>query len=191
MHLKRPTLDVPTRWSSTFDMLQRLLEHKNFCIENLNESLLLSSDEWIEIQEIVSALSPLHNATLKLQEQLFLGDFYKLWIDLKVQLRFMDTETSRVIYSYLENRAPQILNNDAINAAVFLDPRLRRLLPSQKKGECKKHLKKTRCTDNFSKTGLFSLLLLFLIKFKLNCFIFQLIRVIMWYVQSIMKTAPS
>lgn len=143
MHLKRPTLDVPTRWSSTFDMLQRLLEHKNFCIENLNESLLLSSDEWIEIQEIVSALSPLHNATLKLQqEQLFLGDFYKLWIDLKVQLRFMDTETSRVIYSYLENRAPQILNNDAINAAVFLDPRLRRLLPSQKKENAKKHLKK-------------------------------------------------
>lgn len=75
-------------------------------------------------------------------EQLFIGDFYKHWLNLKIQLQSMASETANIILAKLKDRESQLLDNDALNAALFLDPRLKRLLSTEKKTEAKKHLKK-------------------------------------------------
>ncbi|XP_020296595.1 zinc finger BED domain-containing protein RICESLEEPER 3-like, partial [Pseudomyrmex gracilis] len=143
LHLRKPQMDVPTRWNSTYQMLERLLEHKDFCKENLKGPLALTEEEWNEIQELISILKPLSKTTLTMQtEQLFFGDFYKHWLNLKIQLQSMASETANTILAKLKSRESQLLDNDALNAAIFLDPRLKRLLSTEKKTEAKKHLKK-------------------------------------------------
>ncbi|XP_018405103.1 PREDICTED: uncharacterized protein LOC108781587 [Cyphomyrmex costatus] len=141
LKLKKPRLDVCTRWNSTYDMLQRLLQYKTFCNDIVGTSRL-SEQEWITIQDIVKVLRPVYEATMKLQEsQLLVGDFYKLWINLKLQVDTLRSSVADALSHYLERRESQILKNEAVNAAIFLDPRLKRLLSSERKIKAKKHLK--------------------------------------------------
>lgn len=92
--LKKPRLDVCTRWNSTYDMLKRLLQYKKFCNDNL-ETSHLSEEEWITIQDIVKILNPVYETTMKLQEsQLLLGDFYKLWLTLKLQVKTINSNAA-------------------------------------------------------------------------------------------------
>lgn len=122
-------------------MLKRLLQYKDFCKENL-EASFLAEENWITIQNIVTVLAPVYAATIQLQEsQLLFGDFYKLWVNLKIQITIINTSASENLLKFLEIREFQILNNDIINAATFLDPRLKCLLSSEQKSKAKKHLK--------------------------------------------------
>lgn len=127
--LPQPQLDVATRWNSTYNMLQKLKIFKNFCGEHLDTSLKLSSPEWEKIDELVAILNPVFIATQKLQtEQLFLGDFYKLWLELKLSVDAMKTTKSKLLFICLEKREENLLNNATIISAVYLDPRIRRIL---------------------------------------------------------------
>lgn len=140
LELKKPILDVPTRWNSTFLMMQSLLDFKNFCslyvVEGLTEA------EWDEVAELVAVMTPLNTASLKLQEeQMCLGDFYKLWLKLTVEMRANQSDSGTKIYEALNIRQTQLLDNPTVNAALFLDPRLRRLLSIPKKEEAKTHLR--------------------------------------------------
>lgn len=53
--LKRSILDCETRWNSTYNMLQRLLELKHFCQMNADQfkQLDLSNSEWNSIESLV------------------------------------------------------------------------------------------------------------------------------------------
>ena len=53
----------------------------------------------------------------------------------------MTSNAAGLILNHIEARESQLLKNDAINAAIFLDPRLKRLLPADQKAKAKKHLK--------------------------------------------------
>ena len=47
-NLKRAKLSVPTRWKSFYDMVERLLELKDFCMENISndENLNVNDELW-------------------------------------------------------------------------------------------------------------------------------------------------
>ncbi|XP_065365489.1 uncharacterized protein LOC135958514 [Calliphora vicina] len=140
LNLGKPSLDVPTRWSSTFLMIQKLLKYTEFCNEQLHRPL--TDQEWGKLNDLLIILSPIHETTLKLQgEQLVMGECYKAWFELKVKLESLTTELSTTILDCIKAREPNLLNAEVLNAAIFLDPRFRRLLPQNKKEEAKNHLK--------------------------------------------------
>lgn len=60
MGLKQAKLDMPTRWSSCYDMLERLLELKSFCDEfqETHNECKLSKSSWEFIKEFIYAFSP-------------------------------------------------------------------------------------------------------------------------------------
>ncbi|XP_059484300.1 uncharacterized protein LOC132201821, partial [Neocloeon triangulifer] len=72
--LTAPVLDVPTRWCSTYDMLESCLKFKAFCSSNkcilwLDSDFLLSDDEFALIEKLVEVLKHPKVATLKLQAE--------------------------------------------------------------------------------------------------------------------------
>jgi hypothetical protein len=66
-----PILDTETRWQSTFDMLERLLELRNFCesMQSNDAKLHLSDPEWLSIDSLVEILRPAKICTVSLQAQ--------------------------------------------------------------------------------------------------------------------------
>ncbi|CAL8358594.1 unnamed protein product [Merluccius merluccius] len=75
---KRAIVDCATRWHSTHDMLERLLELKTFC-EDMAPTipvLHLSDSEWEYVSNTVNALKPAKITTKCLQsDQLTAGEF--------------------------------------------------------------------------------------------------------------------
>lgn len=140
--MPKPQLDVPTRWSSTFTMLKSVLKLKDFCLDNEAVSKQLNSEEWMEIETIISVLTPVHILTLSLQRsQLLLGDFYKAWLEMMFELESNTTEISKILVECIKSRQSQLMENDTMYSALFLDPRFRRVLSKEKIGRAKKHLK--------------------------------------------------
>lgn len=80
---KRAIVDCPTRWHSTHNMLEWLLELKSFC-EDMSptiDEVNLSENEWEAISNLVSGLNPAKIVTKSLQsDQLTSGDFYGVWL---------------------------------------------------------------------------------------------------------------
>lgn len=138
----KPQIDVSTRWSSTYNMMNRLCQLKDFCTEYLAASEQLSVDEWELVERIVGVLALPYALTLKLQEsQLLLGDFYKSWLEMTLQLKNKEGVISEKFLNCVENRQSSLFENATINAALFLDPRLRRVLSKEKIQSAKTHLK--------------------------------------------------
>ena len=61
----KPILDVPTRWNSTFDMLQRALRLKA-CLNGYSNSI--PSEDWDFFEEICSFLGPFKECTLMVKD---------------------------------------------------------------------------------------------------------------------------
>lgn len=143
-HLKlpKPIIDVTTRWSSSFNMLKRLLELRDFIAGNV-QTEHLSVHDWGAITSIVSVLAPVHTLTLKLQNcQLLLGDFYKFWLELSFLLKNINSDNSRKVLTLIESRQIGLLENETMYAALYLDPRFTRLLNTEKKNSRKETLKR-------------------------------------------------
>lgn len=173
--LNKPPIDVETRWNSTYIMLEKLLALKDtFTIQMQNS---LSTNEWQDIVEIVKVLKPLYEATLKLQkEQLLLGDFFKLWILMKAELKSIEGPLSEEVYEYVVQREGTLIDTEIVNAALFLDPRLRRTLTREKKEEAKIYLKKLA-------SQMLSVIEASLHQIKFDCF-FKLIRIFMTFLET-------
>ncbi|XP_022182378.1 uncharacterized protein LOC111042165 [Myzus persicae] len=77
--LKQAILDIETWWNSTFNMLYRLIELKQFCVTN--EQIILSSNDWNLVGRIVTALEPTKIATVQMQSNsLTPGDVHGIWL---------------------------------------------------------------------------------------------------------------
>ncbi|XP_017470865.1 PREDICTED: uncharacterized protein LOC108362420 [Rhagoletis zephyria] len=127
--LNRPIIDVVTRWNSTFQMLKSLLKFREFCAEHIEDKFNLNIAEWRDVDELVATLDPIYEATLKLQSsQLFLGDFYILWMQLKLKVQANNSDNNQLLFKCLEKREERLLNSPSVLACVYLDPRIRRLL---------------------------------------------------------------
>ena len=54
----KPILDVPTRWGSTYDMIERLLVLKPIILDfgTFNEDIELLEEEWLAIEKVYNGL---------------------------------------------------------------------------------------------------------------------------------------
>lgn len=81
-------------------------------------------------QSAAVCAEPISAATKKLQsEQLYFGDFYKLLLETKLMIKFMSRNIcSEDQANSLENREKILTTNEVILSAIYLDPRIRRIL---------------------------------------------------------------
>ncbi|XP_042149037.1 zinc finger BED domain-containing protein 4-like [Ixodes scapularis] len=146
LNLKKPILDCPTRWNSTCDMLERLIERKPFCIDMGKSStdFGVSDETWAAIEGIIASLRPAKVATKALQkEQLSLGDFFGIWQQCSLETAKIDCVLAQRLTSSLKQRLKSLLQNDVFQACVFLDPRFNVLLLEDEKKSARDHLMKT------------------------------------------------
>lgn len=136
-------LDCETRWKSTFFMLERLRELKNF-IKDYEETfpdLKLSDAEWDDVERMITTLKPLVVTTERLEaEELTMADLIAFWTECKLQLRGMDTDFSHTIVRAMEKREATLFDNDIFCASVFMDPRLKSFLNTEQKARAISHL---------------------------------------------------
>lgn len=153
LNLKLAKLSVPTRWNSNFDMIERLLEIKSFCIENQNEDsdMETNNDLWDFMSEFVAVFTPVKVATLQLQnKQMTLGDFYMHWLRLKIDLSKMkSTPMTNTILNFIKVREKVLLNDIVVITALYLDPRFNFMLSKTQRIDAQNHLKKIYANLNF------------------------------------------
>jgi len=140
---KKSIIDCPTRWHSTHDMLERLLELKPFCVDMSSSipELQMSSDYWLKIEMIVSVLKPAKITTKLFQsENMTAGDFLGAWIKLKIDTEKCDTDFSRILLNNLKIRENLLFDSDAIITSIFLDPRYKTMLTTPQIDKARIHV---------------------------------------------------
>ncbi|XP_067213908.1 uncharacterized protein [Linepithema humile] len=145
-NLKKPIIDCPTRWSSTVDMLERLLLLKDYCTElavtKFEKFETLTDAEWVKIEKVCQILQPIKTCTEKLQaEQLTLSDFFSNWLETKLTMKKMNTPFAILIFEFMISREKHLLENNVLLSALFLDPRFKILLEEIQIEKAKTHLK--------------------------------------------------
>lgn len=124
-----PILDVITRWSSTFKMLERLCDIKSFVIENeqlLFGDLGLSSNEWNDLSQIIESLKIVNDLMMQIQaENIFPSVFYKKWLKCKFILTGKSNEFSKELILNLQRREKFFRENEIFMVNIFLDPQLK------------------------------------------------------------------
>ncbi|GBP01583.1 hypothetical protein EVAR_68583_1 [Eumeta japonica] len=131
-NVKMPVLDNATRWNSTFNMMQSLLSVRSQIEAGFLQALPSSSKDgdtnlnWDFIIDFVAAFQPLAKCTVQLQtEQYILGDFYRDWLNCEIELEDIGEQNKFAgdLLSAMKTRKVRLLENDAVIAALYLDPR--------------------------------------------------------------------
>lgn len=128
--------------------MERLLTLRPFCeqwgttvIAKKKRKYLLSVEEWSEVEKIVQVLQWPYNLTQLLQaENLTLSDVYGHWTAMELKLRKETHSLSEILLKHLLPRRMAVLDNSAMVAAVYFDPRYNRLLDMDKRNEAVKFL---------------------------------------------------
>lgn len=144
--MKHPIIDVPTRWNSTFDMLERLLEFKSFCSQMCNAHTFLSVPEriWTFMESFVSVMKPVKDATLCLQaSSLLVGDFYGVWLKMKIRVTASTDTIGRKLATALQEREDVLFQQEAVVSAIYMDPRFKSVLSCTQVQSARAHLLKT------------------------------------------------
>lgn len=125
-NLKKPVIDCLTRWSSTYQMIERLVEQRStieIIIENRND-VQIDVELWEFMIDFKTSFQVIFEATVKLQnESLIIGDFYKIWKECEIELEEVQTIISNDLLLSLHKREKTLFENDAFVAAIFFDPR--------------------------------------------------------------------
>lgn len=131
--MKSPVIDCLTRWSSTFYMLERLVEHKEFCSSMssfMSAKCRMSDSDWHNLDGIMKILRLFESLTKKLQATNFtVADFYGAWHELKMEMEDLaGVALVDNIIAEMNTRETDMMQNDVIYSCVFMDPRYRILL---------------------------------------------------------------
>lgn len=143
-NLRLSKLNVPTRWNSTYDMIDRLIELKEFCMDNRVENVEFDVPEqtWQFMSEFKEVFEPIKIATLQMQSKdMPLGDFYKIWLKLKIEIKKKSSPIKDALLTIIEKREKCLLENTIVLAALYLDPRFHFLLTVDQKEKAQNHLK--------------------------------------------------
>lgn len=143
----KPILDCPTRWHSTLDMVESLLEVRDVYKDVIprgppgSSSSILSDSEWSCLQDIARTLKPAKLATKRLQEeQLLVGDFLEAWLRCKIDTKSINSSLAQSLYTAMEQREEKLFNSPAILCGIFMDPRWQLLLSNEQKLVAEEHL---------------------------------------------------
>lgn len=125
---RKPFLDVPTRWNSSFEMINCLTTQKEFITDLISDdaNFKISDELWTFIDKFQQAFSPVFVATKKLQEdQLVMGDFFKIWFECEIELQQGDenNEFSNQLLCAMQKRKKKLFENNVFVAAMYLDSR--------------------------------------------------------------------
>jgi len=114
------------RWNSTFDMLVRVTELKEFCMEMSpgNQELSLNEEQWEEIAQVIDSLRPPKEAMTYVQgSQVTVGDFFLSWMRCKVDLCKKSTDLAKILLENMNEREEALMETDCFRSAMFMDPR--------------------------------------------------------------------
>lgn len=135
-NLRKPIKDCATRWTSTYNMLVRLVSLRTFCEDTPEVSTLISNIFWREVEDSIKCLQPVNEATLRLQkEQLTIGDFYITWLNCKNKIAIIDHSLAVALHTSMTQRETDLMKNDVILEALYLDSRLNVMLSQE---QCQK-----------------------------------------------------
>ncbi|KAM9329115.1 LOW QUALITY PROTEIN: uncharacterized protein PAF06_019636 [Gastrophryne carolinensis] len=138
---KGAILDQTTRWGSTYLMVKRLLELKDFIEEMDNENIALTESQWTQTKELENLLSHPFTVTKRLQcDDLTLGKFLLEWKRLLYHLNKNGGLIAEGIVSSMMKRESLFLENEILLAAIYVDPMSRLLLNSEQTATGKKAL---------------------------------------------------
>ncbi|KAM9308920.1 LOW QUALITY PROTEIN: uncharacterized protein PAF06_013141 [Gastrophryne carolinensis] len=138
---KGAILDQTTRWGSTYLMVKRLLELKDFIEEMDNENIALTEGQWTQTKELENLLSHPFTVTKRLQcDDLTTGKFLLEWKRLLYHLNKNGGLIAEGIASSMVKRESLFLENEILLAAIYVDPMSRLLLNSEQTATGKKAL---------------------------------------------------
>jgi hypothetical protein len=135
--VKTAIMHQVTRWNSTYLMLVRLLELKDFCVKFQDHKdyteLKIASRDWEKITKLVEVLRSVANLTSTLQaEDLTVPDFVYHWYAMKMKLQGMeDSSYSKKLLKCIEEREKFIFQNKIVLAGWYLDKNLNVLMEPQ------------------------------------------------------------
>ncbi|XP_065315604.1 uncharacterized protein LOC135930930 [Gordionus sp. m RMFG-2023] len=124
--INKPVLDTVTRWNSTYRMLKNLKDNKIFYLKmgHIYLETFINSRLWDRIDAYLTVLSPVNLCTIKLQEKsCTIGDFFKLWLECKLDLEEINNESSNNLINCLDYRQKYLFDNNVFRSGIYMDPR--------------------------------------------------------------------
>ena len=133
---KAALMNQVTRWNSTYLMLKRLMDLKEFCLKFQDQKgfhdLKVDSMTWDKFEQLVLILEEAATLTTQLQaENLLVPDFIYGWMSMKQKLHSLEGSpyATKLIHC-LEERESNIMSNKIILAGWYLDKILNVLMTS-------------------------------------------------------------
>ena len=128
--------DVPTRWNSTYDMFQRIMQVKDAVITTialLRPDLNIKQEDWEVIEEVLPVLKPFYEVTVEIsaERNVTLSNvivFNNLIQDLKKKYVSHNKKiiaVQSVMKKGMEIRFKDLENNILYAECTILDPRLK------------------------------------------------------------------
>ena len=124
---KMPLLDCVTRLNSTYIMLERLVELKEFINMIKYDNALFNVDFWDFVSEFLKTFKIIYAASKKLQaENIIYSDLYIQIIHTILQLENLpSTELNSVLLTAINKKKIVLFDNHLFVTAVFFDPRVK------------------------------------------------------------------
>jgi hypothetical protein len=135
---KMAIVDVVTRWNSTYLMLKRLVELRDFCDEykSFDKNLSLTEDQWNKIINLLEILRPVAELTSRLQyEQLDVSQFIAFWKFAMFQLEQNPDPKAAILRKMIQKREEVMFENEILVAGMYLDKRFHNLLTYDQKAK--------------------------------------------------------
>ena len=126
--LKRKTkkgaiIDQVTRWVSTYCMIHRLIELKQFLVDMANPDVTLTQQQWEQLENLENLLKFPYEVTKILQEEdLAPGKFFNYWKKLEYHVSKKTSLSAVRLFDSMKQRSVQLLSNKLLLAGVYIDP---------------------------------------------------------------------
>lgn len=134
-------IDQATRWGSTYEMIQRLLDLKPYLIDMANPDVTMSDLQWEEASQLEVLLKHPYIVTKNFQAaELTPGQFFKEWRRLSYRLSQIGGIVADSIRASMLRREELLLDNNVLLAAIYVDPMHRILLTDEQKAKGKSAL---------------------------------------------------